>query len=117
MQERSHQDVLQECSGTYSTQTAARSPLFGKRAQCSPSLCLPCGMMCKTQLLSSSTALLGGFGDSPSLGVSRQSLELFVWIEGSEGSLGESPLLESNTQTLARSSAEASPVTGLATAH
>lgn len=92
--------MLWKCSGTHSTQTAVRSPLSGKQAQCFPSLCLPCGMMCKTQLCSFSgktwhenkaQPLLGRFGESPSLGVSRQSPELFVCIESSEGSLRDLP--------------------------
>lgn len=53
-------------------------------------------------------------GCPPSPGMSRRSLELFVWVKGSEGPLGIS---SARSQTQASRSAEASPSTGLATAH
>lgn len=61
-----------------------------------------------------STGLLGWFWGAPTLGVSRQSLELFVWVEGLRGTPGD---LLCKSQTQASSSAVASPSTGLATAH
>ena len=89
---------LRRVQASHGTQTAARSLVFGRQARCSPSFASAgeLGAMepssaappRKNRAREQSPACWAGFGVPWSPGVSRQSLELSVWVKSSEGPLG-----------------------------